>query len=43
MGDGDGAAGFGENDGDSGTPGEIFSFKRANVALQSGENMVKYS
>lgn len=43
MGGGGVAAGFGENDGGSGAPGEIFSFKRANVPLQSGENMVKYS
>ena len=37
------AAGFGENDGWRGGGDKIFSPGRANVALQSGENMVKYS
>ena len=43
MGGRGGAAGFGENDGERGGGGKIFSSQRANVALQSGENMVKYS
>ena len=43
MDSGDGAAGFGENDGERRGGDKIFSSQRANVALQSGENMVKYS
>ena len=39
----DRAAGFGENDGGMDGGGENFSPGRANVALQSCENMVKYS
>ena len=43
MDGGSGTAGFGENDGCVGGGGKIFSPGRANVALQLGENMVKYS
>ena len=38
-----GTAGFGENDEAQRGGDKIFSSQRANVALQSGENMVKYS
>lgn len=43
MGGSVGAAGFGENDEACRGGDKIFSSQRANVALQSGENMVKYS